>query len=175
MSGDQERGQSAFRGPPQRPRLPGEAGPGRGTVLFGQRWRLGMAMWNVCGDSMGMSAGSVLSCHLPSSPGPSPVGPETLQHLAVCLGLAIPVPQGPPHRAGQPKLDTQGTESGRNLIGPRKKRHLTNQNLSAETISHAPGRGPPRPACGQDKQSESEAPSLSLSEPVGDRSYHLNV
>lgn len=38
-----------------------------------------------------------------------------------------------------------------------------------------PEGGPPDQLGGQDKQYESEAPSLSLSEPVGDRSYHLNV
>lgn len=103
-----------------------------------------MAVWNVCGDSMGVIACSALPCHLPSSPGPSPAVPETLRYLTAGLGLAIPILRAPPPRAGQPKLDTQGTESGRrNLIGPRKKRHLTNQNLSAETISHGPGRWPP--------------------------------
>lgn len=77
----------------------------------------------------------------PSSPGPliclslnaSTLDSVSGAHNTHCL-------HSHSHRAGRPKLDTQGTESGRgNLIGPRgKKRHVTNQNLSQENISHVP-------------------------------------
>lgn len=55
-----------------------------------------MAVWNVCGDSMGVIACSALPCHLPSSPGPSPAVPETLRYLTAGLGLAIPILRAPP-------------------------------------------------------------------------------
>lgn len=144
MSGDREKGQSAFWGSPQRPRPSGEGeAGGGGTVLFGQKVvAVNGHVECVCGNSMGMTACSALPV-LPYWVSPSFLSrsltrrppPHVLQHLTVSLGLAVPVPCGHPHRVGQPKLDTQGTESGRrNLIGPRekkkKKRHLTSQNLS---------------------------------------------
>ena len=61
------------------------------------------------------------------------------------------------------------------MVHGEKKKKTLNKPKPVDSSVPPEGGLSDQLAGGQDSESESQAPSLNLSEPAGDRSYHLNV